>query len=237
VLALVLPIAAAASLVAVELTARERERADARLAVALRAADAELSTILDAAESDASGLARTPAVRAAVLRGDTAAVARLARTFPGLVVRAHGRLLTRPLPGDALARAVAVIDGGTKVGDLGIATHLDHALLLRLQRRAHVALLFERAGRVIAGASVRAGGSIELTGARAQSVIVDNDRFRAVVARVDARFRLVALLPARVIEAAEDRQVRIVALVAALSLFVLVVAADAVAAFVRRRRR
>ena len=239
VLVLAVPIAAVSWLVASNFEARERERADKRLIASLRAADAELATILAAADADARGLARAPAVRRAVIRSDTAALARLARSFPGLVVYARGRLLTARLSSDAYVRTVGVLAPGSgAVGRIGIATRLNRELLLRLRERAGGPLLFERSGRVVAGASVAAGGSIVLSGTDPQAVVVGNRRYRAVAALLPgADARLVALVPAEDVQAAADRQLRLVALAGLLTLFLLVVAIDGLTAIVHRRRR
>ncbi|HEU0303038.1 MAG TPA: hypothetical protein VFR32_00515 [Gaiellaceae bacterium] len=239
VLAIAIPVAAVAWAVSTKLAARERERVEDRLVASLDAARAELASILVAAEADARGLSRAPAVRRAVIRGDALVVDRLARTFPGLVVRSHGRLLTAPMSEAAHVAAVAVLaPGGVTVGRIGIATRLDGALLRQLRDRAGTALLFESAGRVLAGAQVAAGGSIELDGSEPQTVVAANRRYLAAGARVPGTdVRLVALVPAEVVEEAEDRQLRVVALVALLTLLLLVVAVDALSAVVRRHRR
>jgi len=237
VLLLAVPIAAVASLTATSLVAREHERADSRLVASLDAAGAELAVTLSAAAADAGGLARAPAVRRAVIRRDAAALARLARTFPGLVVYVHGRRLTAPLQGHVYVQTAAVEAGGRRVGRIGIATRFDRALLLGLRRRAGVPLLLERAGRVTAGVGVEAGGIIKLSGLGPQTVTVANDRHRAVAAPLPGGDgRLVALVAAEVIEVAADRHLRTVTLAAILTLFFLVLAADLLSAILRRRR-
>ena len=238
-LVLAAPIAVVAWLAADELTARERRHADARLGALLRTADGELAAALAVADADARGLARAPAVRLAVIRRDVEAVARLGRTFPGLVIRVHGRMLTVRSPGVAHLRAAPVTTAdGRVVGSIAIATRLDRALLLRLRERAPVRLLFELRGRVVAAAGVAAGGVIVLSGLGPASVTVASGRYRALATAVpDSAARLVALLPLEVVQEAEDTQVRAVVLAAVLLLFALTLAADATSAVIRRRRR
>ena len=237
-LALAVPVAAAAWVTADELTERERRRADARLIGVLERARHELQAELAASGADASSLARAAEVRVAVIRGDSDALARLARAFPGLVVEAYGRTLTTPPPGVAHVKAVPVRSrDGRVVGSIGISTPLDRRLLLRLHAEVPVPLLFEHRGRVVAGVGVD-GTRVALSGGGPISVTVGGVAFRALVTAVPGTdARLAVLEPAEVARRAEDRRIRGVVLAAVLVLIVLTLAVDTVSAVVRRGRR
>ena len=235
-LAFAVPVAVGAWLVADELTARERRLADARVLRVLDRARTELDAALAASGADARSLARAAEVRLAVIRGDTGAVARLARTFPGLVVTARGRMLTRPPPVIAHVETVRVKSRGRVVGSIGIATPLDRRLLLRVHADVPVPMLFEHRGRVVAGVGVD-GTRVALSDSGPAHVTLGGVDFRAAATPVDGTgARLAVLEPAELGRRAEDRRIRGVVLAAVLVLMILALAADVISAIARRRR-
>jgi diguanylate cyclase (GGDEF)-like protein len=226
VLILALPVGILAWLVAANLADRERERADTRLATALRTAEAGLAFTIAAADGEARRLARTPAVQKAVITRDRAAVLRLSRTSPGLVVFAGGKRLNGQPRDDEYVRTVAVVrPGGKQLGRVGVAIPLDASLLARLRAQAGMPLLYARRGSV-------AG----VVGQSPQTISLGSGRYRAIATVLPGgNRRLVAVMPAGVAEAAAAQRIRIVVLAALLTLFTLVIAAEALVPIVRQR--
>jgi diguanylate cyclase (GGDEF)-like protein len=188
--------AIALTVVAIDRALRENgtERADARLAAALRASAFALDTRVRAAEAEAEALARSRAVQVALVAGDRERLARIVRRARMPVVLRSSRLapVGRPVAG-AIRRSAAVGPLGRRLGQVTTFVPLDDTLLRRIERagdvQAGVVLAFSR-GRA-AGTRAGRSASVEVVGGRTP-------------------VRLVALLPERLVDPNGTHRRRIV---------------------------
>ena len=237
-LLLAVPVAVLAWLVASELGTRDREQVDTQLASALRTAEAELAGRVSGADAKARALASDPRVQRAILTADRAPLAPIRRRTRGLVVVASGKQLTAVVTGDAIVRTVAVRNSaGRTLGRVGVAVTVDTDLLAALGRRAGVALLAERDGRIDTG-PLTAKAKLDLRGAEAGTVDLGSHRFRASATRLPGTTdRLVAVIPSAGLDSAAAARNRDVALGALATLLTLALLAEALVPIARRRFR
>jgi signal transduction histidine kinase len=114
---------------------RETARIDAHLRNALGESVNEYQRVLDGAQRKARTVAFSGAVQHAFTAHDRAALARLERRRPGVLLL---------LPGDrrgadGLTGSVDVVDGGRRIGQVVVPVHLNRAVLRRLRDAAGLA--------------------------------------------------------------------------------------------------
>jgi diguanylate cyclase (GGDEF)-like protein len=229
------PVALIAWLVAANLGARERDRADARLAAALATAQAGFISTVGAADTQAGRIARTTAAQRAIVRDDAVTARRLTRVTPGLVLYSRGRILSGTVPSDSVVRSVAVLGrGGRPIGRVAVAIQLGDALLDRLRDRVQVSLLLVRSGRVTVGPA----GVGERLPAASGTVELGGKRYRVASASLPAAdARLAAVMPAADVDKAASARTRDVVLAAIVTVLALLVVVEAILPFVRGRVR
>ena len=151
--ALAVAAATAVTVLAVDraLRANGVERADARLAAALRASAAALEVRVSAAGAEAQRLAASRTVQIALSAHDRRRLARTARSAsaPVVIRGSRGARAGRPIH-DAIRRSATIGPAGSRVGQVTAFVPLDLALLRRIERlsdaRAGVALALARRG-------------------------------------------------------------------------------------------
>ena len=243
VLALLFPLVAGAWFLAGELEAREVDRADARLAAALRVAPAELRADVVGADARARRLASSPRVQRALLERDRAALARLAGTQPNVAFYAGRTRLAGSTPHPSLTRSIDVVSPRRVLGRVVVGIPLDDALLRRLRAtaalRSRDLLVLVSSGRVIAGPLGLDDRRIELEPGRAGDVRLASGRYRALAVPLvqGGSEMLVAATPKEAIDARASVGQRRVALASLATLLALAVGALGVAPVAERRVR
>jgi diguanylate cyclase (GGDEF)-like protein len=199
----------------------QKAHADAALSVELQAAGDELRGISDDASTRAADFAGTFQLQRAMLTGNRAEIARLARRQHGtLVVYLGGHRVAGRLPRLAITRSTSIALTHKPVGRVVSAIPLDQRLLRRLLEAAGPAngdrLLFVRGGRVVGS-----GNRIHLAGS---TVELGGKSYRAQLGPLPnaGRVKLLALRPSSAITASVRPYQRRV-LYAALGSFALLV--------------
>jgi diguanylate cyclase (GGDEF)-like protein len=111
-----------------------RAHADAVLRLELEAGVNRLGHLGDDASTHADDLIRAPNVAQAFINGDRAAIANVARRYPGLVFNLNGRTVAGKLPPLALTRTVWLTVNGKRIGSLVGTVALDERLGVTLLR-------------------------------------------------------------------------------------------------------
>jgi diguanylate cyclase (GGDEF)-like protein len=154
----------------------EVDRADARLASAVRAAAAGFGGRVAAADARAGSLAASPSLQRALFRQDSRALGRLASGHAAAVLTPAGRVLAGAIPPQAVTRTVTVVTRGRPVGRVVAYVALDRGLLDRLAAGAGVRKP-DRLEVLVGSAATRVplGRGFDRTAGR---------RFRAFAARI-----------------------------------------------------
>jgi diguanylate cyclase (GGDEF)-like protein len=113
-----------------------RARADASLRLELEGGVRRLSQMSDDAAASADDLVQSPKVAHWFIVRDYAAIRRLARLHPNLVVRIDGRTVAGHKPASALTRTVWLTLNGRRIGSLTGFVALDQRLGAQLVRAA-----------------------------------------------------------------------------------------------------
>lgn len=204
----------------------EARRVDGGLESALRGAVAGYGLRLQAATTEASRLARDPAVQRALRRRDTITLARVVAPVANGEIRGSGFTVgsTGTL---AAVRSVTVIDRTRILGKVSVGVPVDGALLTALgaSLAAGDRLVAVRGGRVVAG--VNQGAPLTLQPGKATRIRVGGVRYRglstALLSAPDG-LAFVALAPQSAIDARARSSERgiVSALVGSLALFAAV---------------
>jgi diguanylate cyclase (GGDEF)-like protein len=214
------------------------ERADAKLAAALRASTDALNARAAHASDEAERLASSPSVQQALAARDRNALAAVAHAAPDpILLQTSGQLaLGRPVT-DAIRRSATV----GSVGEITVFVPLDIGLLSRIERpsdaRAGIRLVFVRGGTVVAGPPDLEGQRLSPPPAGGERTL-DGERYRAMgmpVLTAPQATELGALLPRSLVGSSGDRlRWALLASLATLATILLLVLA--LPDLVRRRR-
>ncbi len=243
VLALLFPLVAGAWFLAGELEAREVDRADARLAAALRVAPAELRGDVAQAEARARRLAGSPRVQRAFLERDRAELVHLAQAQPNVAFYAGRTRLAGSTPHLSLTRSIDVVSRRQALGRVVVGVPLDDALLRRLRATALLGsrdlLVLVSGGQVIAGRVEPGNRRIELRPGRPGDVRLAAGRYRALAVPLvrGGKEMLVAATPRGGIDSRASAGQRRVAFASLVTLLALAVGALGVAPLAERRVR
>ncbi|HEX6490475.1 MAG TPA: GGDEF domain-containing protein [Gaiellaceae bacterium] len=109
-------------------------RADGVLRLELEAGLNRLTQLGDASSARADDLIRSPNVARSLIVGDRAAIARLARRYPGFVFNLHGHTVAGKLPPLALTQTVWLTVNGRRIGSLVGTVALNERLAATLLR-------------------------------------------------------------------------------------------------------
>jgi diguanylate cyclase (GGDEF)-like protein len=199
------------------------ERADARLASALRASSDALNARVARASAEAERLATSRRVQRALAAEDRAELAAVTRaTHDPILLRTSGSLAIGRRVTDAVERTATVGD----VGEVTAFVPLDDALLARIERpsdaRKGILLVLVRSGVVAAGPANLRGQQFSPP-AKGSERTVGGDRYRALGTSILAApqaTELGALLPKTLVDSGGDR--RRWALLAALATLVTI---------------
>jgi diguanylate cyclase (GGDEF)-like protein len=199
------------------------ERADARLASALRASSEALNARVARASAEAERLATSRRVQRALAAEDRAELAAVTRATPDpILLRTSGNLAIGRRVTDALERTATVGD----VGEVTAFVPLDDALLARIERPSDaqkgILLVLVRSGVVAAGPANLRGQQFSPP-AKGSERTVGGDRYRALGTSILAApqaTELGALLPKTLVDSGGDR--RRWALLAALATLVTI---------------
>jgi len=175
------------------------QQAQTELTGAARVSASAFAALRADLRAQAGELASSLSLQRALISGDRAELARIARARHARIV--VGRHRFDALPGEPLISAGATIaDGGNALAHVTVGVPLDGALVSLLERATplpdHAALLLVQHGRVVAGGPVGAGADV--AGGRvafgkttfvASSVPIDGGRIVSVepVAAIEAR--------------------------------------------------
>ena len=214
------------------------ERADAKLAAALRASSNALEARVARASAEAARLASSPQVQRALADRDRSALAAVARATPDpVLLRTSGQLALGRQVADAIRRSAAV---GT-VGEVTVFVPLDDGLLRQIERPADaqdgIRLVLVRGGAVAAGPPELAGRRLSPPPAGGGRE-VGGERYRAMGTRVLAApqpIELGALLPRSLVDSSGDRR-RWALLASLATLVTIILLALALRELPRRRR-
>jgi diguanylate cyclase (GGDEF)-like protein len=213
------------------------ERADSRLAAALRASSNALNARVARASARAERLATSRRVQRALATGDRNELAAVTRATPDpVLLQTSGSLAIGRRVTDAVRRSATVGD----VGQVTAFVPLDDALLARIERRSDarkgILLVLVRSGVVAAGpANLRGERLSPPTVGR--ELVVAGERYRALGTRILAApqaTELGALLPTTLVGSGGDRR-RWVVLAALATLATIVLLALAWRELFRRR--
>ncbi len=216
-----IPVVATVRILDANALRNQKAHVDAALSVELQAAGDELRGISDDASTRAADFAGTFELQRAMLTGNRAEIARLARRQHGtIVVYVGGRRVAGRLPRLAITRSTSIALTHKPVGRVVTAIPLDQPVLRRLLRAAGPArgdrLLFVRGGRIVGS-----GDRIHFAG---NTVKLGGESYRAQLGPLPnaGRTKLLALRPSSVITASvRPYQQRV--LYAALGSFALLV--------------
>ena len=225
--ALVVAAAIALTVVAVDraLRANGVERADARLAEALRTSAGALAVRVSSADAEAERLATSRAVQVALAARDRRRLARIVQNAraPVVVRPARGAPVGRPVTG-AIRRSAAIRHSGSTLGQVTAFVPLDLFLLQGIERsadvRAGVVLGFARNGFLVAAPGSMRGARLSVPAGAATEATIAGARYRAAAVEIvggSSPTRLVALVPKPLVDSAGSRGRRI--LVAAVATF------------------
>jgi diguanylate cyclase (GGDEF)-like protein len=217
------------------------ERADAKLAAALRASAGALDARAERAGVLAERLARSPGVQRALATHDRQRVAAVVSSTPEpMLVRVPGRFALGQRVENAIRRSASVGKGG-RLGEITVYVPLDERLLRRIERPADTAaridLVLVRGDRVLAGRGLN-GRRLVLPSAEGGDVTAAGGRYRAAGFQVLATPRptkLGALLPRQLVDSSGSRRRILVAAIA--TLVTLLLLALTVPELVRWSRR
>jgi diguanylate cyclase (GGDEF)-like protein len=219
------------------------ERADAKLAAALRASTAALEGRVARAGAEAERLARSPRVQHALATHDRTRLAAVASSGRDpILVHVPGRFWLGRRVANAVRRSAGV-GKGSRLGEITVYVPLDERLLRGIERpadrAARIDLVLVRGARVLGGPPSLRGQPLALPPADGGDATVGGRRYRAAGVQVLAApqpTRLGALLPRSLVDSTGGRRRRV--LVAAIAtLATLVLLALAVPELLRRRRR
>ena len=192
------------------------QRADAQLTSLLGSALHEYAGVLDAAGSRAAETAARPDVQLVLARGNRPALARIARTMPGVRLESRRSSSAGTIRRPAALRSAEVVVGRRHAGRVVVGVPLDRALRIRLARAIQLPVgdrLVFRAGR--------AAG-------RLTDVSYEDSDYRAAAARLlggTQATSLLVLAPKSAVDAAAAgprRQALLVGLLTFLALLLLV---------------
>ena len=213
------------------------ERADSRLAGALRASSNALNARVARASARAERLATSRRVQRALATGDRNELAAVTRATPDpVLLQTSGSLAIGRRVTDAVRRSATVGD----VGQVTAFVPLDDALLARIERpsdaRKGILLVLVRSGVVAAGPANLRGERLSPP-AVGRELVVAGERYRALGTRILAApqaTELGALLPTTLVGSGGDRR-RWVVLAALATLATIVLLALAWRELFRRR--
>jgi diguanylate cyclase (GGDEF)-like protein len=208
----------------------ETRRVDARLQAGLRAALATYQERLDGAQRTAAELARSREFDLELQRSDLPAIVSALRGTTNVSVEGLGGLHYGRISPDAITRTVDVVTSHGLVGRVTVGVPFDSDLLANLRDSSGLgsadALAIAFKGRIIAG-SPAISGRVTTPIGQTRTTRVGGTRYRVLVAPAladDARYRLVALSPQSLIDAANSasRNKLLLGLFASLALVALV---------------
>jgi diguanylate cyclase (GGDEF)-like protein len=183
----------------------EVEKADVRLAAAVRGAVEELSAIVDDADAEARALARSTRVQLALAQHDLVVLAGYVRDRPGLAFLVRGTPIAGSIPSGAVTRSVAVVTDRGRLGRIVVAIPFDSELLTRLESRvqlgAEESLVLAADGRIVAG-GVGQGSEVDLVPGEANNVDLGGSTRRALATPVGDGRQVAATTPRSEIDAA-----------------------------------
>ena len=188
----------------------ETRRVDARLQAGLRASLATYQEQLDDAQRTAAELARSRPFDLDLQRGDLPGIVSALRGTPDIEVEGLGGLRYGRIEPDAITRSVDVVTAHGLVGRVTVGVPFDSDLVAALRDNSGLgsadALAVVFNGRIIA-ASPAVTGRVATPVGQTRTTSVDGRRYRVVVAPAladDARYRLAALSPQSLIDAANS---------------------------------
>jgi two-component system phosphate regulon sensor histidine kinase PhoR len=158
------------------------QRADTQLNGLLRSALHEYAGVLDAAGSKAAVTAARPDVQLALARGNQPALARIAKTMPGVRLESRRSGPVGTIREPAALRSVEVLVGHQRVGGVVVGVPLDRALRDRLAR----AIELPAGDRLVFRPTGAKGRPIELR--------YEGSDYRAVAARLLGGKRTTSML-------------------------------------------
>jgi diguanylate cyclase (GGDEF)-like protein len=222
------------------------QRADAKLAAALRASTTALDMRAARAEALAERLARSPRVQRALAAHDRRRLAGVVASTPEpILVQIPHRFALGRRVAPAIRRS-ARVGKSTRLGEITVYVPLDERLLRAIQRpadaEARIDLVLVRGERVLAGPAALRGRRMSLPGTKGGDAAVAGRRYRAAGVQVLATqepTKLGALLPNRLVDSSGSRRRRVlVAAIATLTtLLLLGLAVPELVRWTRRRRR
>ncbi len=157
-----------------------RARADAALRLELEGGVNRIGQLSDQTLAQADDLVRSPAVQHAYINGDTAAIKRVARRYPGVVFNFAGRRIAGRRAPLGVTRTVWLTVNGERIGSLLPTVPLDQKLAARLlgtTPHGHSDRLF-----VVRGAQI-VGTAQPLT-LKGETVHLGKKRYRALFAAI-----------------------------------------------------
>jgi diguanylate cyclase (GGDEF)-like protein len=188
----------------------ETRRVDARLQAGLRAALATYQERLDSAQRTANSLASSRTIQLELARNDLPELVFALRGTTNILVTGTGGFKVGHIPADSLTRSTDVVTSQGFIGRIVVGVAIDSSLVGDLRKRSGLAsadalaLLFK--GRVLAS-SPTVVGSVHVPVGQSKTVSVGGSRYRVVAAPAlsdDPRFRLAALSPQSLIDAANS---------------------------------
>ena len=208
----------------------ETRRVDARLQAGLRAALATYQERLDSAQRTAQSLASSRTIQLELAGNDLPELVFALRGTTNILVTGSGGVRFGSIAPDAVTRSTDVITPQGLIGRVVVGVPFDANLVSELRRNSGLgsadalAVLFN--GRVLAS-SPTVSGHVSVGLGQTRTVSVEGTRYRVLAASAladDPRFRLAALSPQSLIDAANSasRNRLLVGLVASLLLVSLV---------------
>jgi diguanylate cyclase (GGDEF)-like protein len=188
----------------------ETRRVDARLQAGLRAALATYQERLDSAQRAANSLASSRTIQLELARHDLPELLFALRGTTNVLVTGTGGFRVGHVPDESLTRSTDVVTSQGLVGRVVVGVPFDSNLVADLRKRSGLgsadalALLFN--GRVLA-ASPTVVGRVRVPVGQTKTIAVGRSRYRVVAAPAladDPRFRLAALSPQSLIDAANS---------------------------------
>src|SRR4051812_5254825 len=188
----------------------ETRRVDARLQAGLRAALATYQERLDSAQRAANSLASSRTIQLELARHDLPELLFALRGTTNVLVTGTRGFRVGHVADDSLTRSTDVVTSQGLVGRVVVGVPFDSNLVTDLRKRSGLgsadalALLFE--GRVLASTPTVVG-SVRVPVGQTKTITVGRSRYRVVAAPAladDPRFRLAALSPQSLIDAANS---------------------------------
>jgi diguanylate cyclase (GGDEF)-like protein len=188
----------------------ETRRVDARLQAGLRAALATYQERLDSAQRSANSLASSRTIQLELARHDLPELLFALRGTTNILVTGTRGFRVGHVPAESLTRSTDVVTSQGLVGRVVVGVPFDSNLVADLRKRSGLgsadalALLFE--GRVLASTPTVVG-SVRVPVGQTKTISVGRSRYRVVTAPAladDPRFRLAALSPQSLIDAANS---------------------------------